>query len=242
LQLLAQRREQQLTAKSGPFAMIDQLQRRMNKRKAALAFSAGVMGLSTAAMGSNADMAPDAQTISAMANPLARLPAGELKASDSLKEALVQEEGVRDVVYRDVAGYPTVGCGHLVTPSDGLKVGDSVNYDQILDFLDDDLREAEQAVVRLVGNLPLFQHEFDALVDLVYNVGEGRVSPSQSPRLNAAIAGGDYDGIARELEYRYAAGEMAKGLVYRSERRAQIFTSASYGDTRSEPAGTFQRI
>jgi GH24 family phage-related lysozyme (muramidase) len=107
-----------------------------------------------------------------------------------------------------------------------------VSYDQILDFLEDDLKEAEAAVVRLAGSLPLFQHEFDALVDLVYNVGEGNVSPRSSPRLNAAIAAGDYDGIASELEYRFAAGEMARGLAYRSERRAKIFVHAAYDDTR----------
>ena len=212
--------------------MLAEMQDRLNRRKAALAFSAGVMGLSTAAMGSQAESPMDTLAISQMANPLTRQPASELRVSDSFKEALVQEEGVRDVVYRDVAGYPTVGCGHLVTPGDGLKVGDKVSYDQILDFLEDDLKEAEEAVVRLVGDLPLFQHEFDALVDLVYNVGEGNVSRKTSPRLNAAIVAGDYDGIAAELEYRFAAGEMARGLVYRSERRARIFTNASYQDTR----------
>jgi GH24 family phage-related lysozyme (muramidase) len=216
--------------------VLTELQERMKQRKAALAFSAGVMGLSTAAMGSQAETPMDQLAISQMANPLVRLPASHLHVSDSFKEALVQEEGVREVVYRDVAGYPTVGCGHLVTPADGLKVGDKVSYDQILDFLEEDLKEAEAAVTRLVGNLPLFQHEFDALVDLVYNVGEGNVSPSESPRLNAAIAARDYDGIAEELEYRFAAGEMARGLVYRSERRARIFTHAAYEDTRSGTA------
>lgn len=233
---MRQRRHDQRRAPKGETRprrnVLDELRERMHKRKAALAFSAGVMGLSTAAMGSQMESPMDRLAISQMANPLVRLPAAELRVSDSFKEALVQEEGVRDVVYRDVAGYPTVGCGHLVTVLDGLKVGDRVSYDRILDFLEDDLKEAEAAVVRLVGSLPLFQHEFDALVDLVYNVGEGNVSPQSSPRLNAAVAAGDYDGIAEELEYRFAAGEMARGLAYRSERRARMFAQAAYEDTR----------
>ena len=208
---------------------------RMHQRKAALALSAGVLGLSSAAMGAIPAEPAHAAAVQAD-SPLVRLPARELRASQSLKEALVQEEGVRDVVYRDVAGFPTVGCGHLVTPADGLRVGDRVGYDRIIDFLEDDLREAERAVVRLAGDLPLFPHEFDALVDLVYNVGEGNVSAKESPRLNAAIAAGDYAAIAAEFEYRFAGGQMARGLAHRSERRQRIFMEAAYGDPR-ETAG-----
>lgn len=156
----------------------------------------------------------------------------ELRVSDEFKQALIEEEGVREVVYRDVAGYPTVGVGHLVTPKDRLSVGDRVGYDRILDLLDRDLETAEAAVARLVGDLPLHQHEYDALVDLVFNVGEGNVSPEKSPRLNAAIAAGDHEAIAAELDYRHAGGKKARGLGFRSERRAQIFMDAQYDNPR----------
>lgn len=161
-----------------------------------------------------------------------RLPAALLKASDAFKQALIEEEGVRYTVYRDVAGYPTVGVGHLVTPGDNLRVGDRIDEDRVLALLDRDLRIAEQGVRKLVGTLPLYQHEFDALLDLVYNVGLGNVSESESPRLNEAISAGDYDAIAAELDYTYAAGQIARGLEFRSERRAQIFMDASYDDPR----------
>jgi lysozyme len=207
------------------------LKRRATKRKAALALSAGVMGLSTAATGTI--VIPETASAAVQVDtPLVRLPARDLRVSHSLKEALVQEEGVREVVYTDVAGYPTVGVGHLVTPGDGLRVGDRVSYDRILDFLDGDLVEAETAVTQVIGDLPLFQHEYDALVDLVYNVGPGALSVKKSPRLMAAIAGHDYGAIARELEYRYAGGQMARGLAYRSMRRTQIFLSGVYADPR----------
>jgi GH24 family phage-related lysozyme (muramidase) len=204
---------------------------RMHQRKAALALSAGVMGLSGAAMGTISAEPARAAAVQAD-TPLVRLPARELRASQNLKEALVQEEGVRDVVYRDVAGYPTVGVGHLVTPDDGLRLGDRVSYDKILDFLDQDIAEADAAIARILGDLPLFQHEYDALVDLVYNVGAGVLSAKKSPRLMEAIAGHDYDAMARELEYRYAGGQMARGLAYRSMRRTQIFLNAAYDNPR----------
>lgn len=164
-----------------------------------------------------------------------RIPAKHIGVSDAMKETLAQEEGVRLTVYRDVAGYPTVGVGHLVCPEDRLKVGDTISFERALRLLENDLRQAERAVRRLVGDLMLYQHEFDALADLVYNVGEGNVSENESPMLNRAIARGEYRDIARELHYYHAAGAKAKGLVYRSKRREAIFMDAKYEDPR--PAG-----
>lgn len=207
--------------------------RRMRKRKAALALSAGAMGLSTAAVTPELlNPAHRTQAVKVIDATERRAPAALLSASDTFKEALVEEEGVREVVYRDVAGYPTVGVGHLITPKDGLKVGERVDYDTIMEFLDQDIAIAEEGVKRLVGDLPLYQHEFDALVDLVFNVGEGNVSPGKSPNLNAAIDAGDYEAIADELEYHNAGGALAKGLVYRSERRTNIFLDGEYADPR----------
>ncbi len=207
--------------------------RRRRKRKAALAFSVAAMGLSSTA----APILSQASPVSISA-PLAvdatieRMHAGALEVSDTMKEALAEEEGVRLTVYRDVAGYPTVGVGHLVQPADNLRVGDQISYDRAIAFMDKDLTTAENAVRDLVGDLPLYQHEFDALVDLVFNVGEGNVSERESPLLNRAIADRDYDAIASQLEYHTAGGALARGLMYRSERREAIFAEASYEDPR----------
>jgi GH24 family phage-related lysozyme (muramidase) len=201
-------------------------QTRMGRRKAALALSVAVMSLGTAAVPAEK---PPPMFSKAFDR---RRPAALLRASDQLLEAMIQEEGARRTVYRDVAGYPTVGVGHLVRPADDLRVGDRISRDQVLDFLENDVADAEQAVRRLVGDLPLSQNEYDALVDLAFNVGEGNLSAERSPGLNAAIVARDYDAIASELDYRHAAGQVARGLVYRSERRANIFLDASYDDPR----------
>ena len=228
---MRQRRREKLLAYRSAFATDTPLKRR--KRKAALAISAGVMGFSTAATGLG-PYSPKAVVKSAEPGVDYRAKAGLLHVSDSMKEALAEEEGVRLSVYRDVAGYPTVGVGHLVTSDDNLNVGDQITYDQAIDFLEQDLRIAEQAVAKLVGDLELYQHEFDALVDLVYNVGEGNVQMDKSPRLNKAIQKHDYDSIANELHYHHAKGKKANGLIFRSERRSQIFMDASYENPRDD--------
>lgn len=205
------------------------------RKRASLLMGAGAMSLAafTGPPASKSQITPQpavSLTVSDLED--SRKPAALLNASDEFKQALIEEEGVRYTVYRDVAGYPTVGVGHLIRPVDNLRVGDRISDEQVLEFLEQDLEVAERGVRILVGDLPLYQHEFDALLDLVYNVGLGNVSERESPRLNQAIADGDYEAIAGELNYTHAAGKVARGLEFRSERRAKIFLEASYEDPR----------
>ena len=211
--------------------------KRIAKGKAALVLSASAMAMNTGMV----DTTNPGQPVSApvfsqqFVDPTeVRVDATDLNVSDDFKVALIEEEGVRQTVYRDVAGYPTVGVGHLVLPEDDLQVGDRITQEEVLEFLDADLAKAEDGVRELVGDLELYQHEFDALVDLVFNVGKGNVSEERRPKLNAAIEAGDYDAIAEELDYHHAGGKIAKGLVHRSERRTQIFMDAEYEDPRDD--------
>ena len=209
--------------------------RRSTRRQATMMLTAGALGLTafTGPQLPKTNKGNPAAAPSMMVDATeTRKPAALLKASDDFKQALIQEEGVRYTVYRDVAGYPTVGVGHLVEPEDNLRVGDAISEERAMAFLSADLEEAERGVRQLVGALPLYQHEFDALVDLVYNVGIGNVSPERSPRLNAAIDAGDYDEVASQLDYTHAGGAVARGLQFRSERRAAIFAEAEYEDPR----------
>ena len=205
------------------------------RRRATLMLGAGALGLTAftgppkarKAFGIDEDMQRVVDDVAGV-----RKPAALMKASGTFKQALIEEEGVRYTVYRDVAGYPTVGVGHLILPEDDLQVGDRVDEAQVLRFLEHDLAKAEQGVRLLVGDLPLHQHEFDALLDLVYNVGLRNVSENESPRLNTAIESRDYEAIAAELDYTHAGGKFARGLQFRSERRAKIFMKGRYGDPR----------
>ncbi|BDI61447.1 lysozyme [Qipengyuania nanhaisediminis] len=236
------RREERSAARldrdrSGPSAR----PRRRRHKRTALA-----LGMTSLSLAGTSQMALSADPIAAAsipspdpaalepADPSERRDANDLSVSDNLLDALVEEEGVRYDVYKDVAGYPTVGVGHLVLPRDNLRLGDTISHERAIRLLENDLKKAEDGVRRLVGNLPINQHEFDALADLVFNVGEGTVSAAKSPRLNAAIAAGDYEKIADQLHYTTARNKVARGLIYRSERRAQIFLSGEYGDPREK--------
>lgn len=54
-------------------------------------------------------------------------------------------EGKRNKVYLDSLGYPTVGVGHLVLKTDGLKVGDTISNERIREFLIKDSQRAWDA-------------------------------------------------------------------------------------------------
>lgn len=204
---------------------------RRRKRKATLALSVAIITVGTTAYEITQPAAAGAMSISAESK-YARMSANQMTASDALKEAIAEEEGVHLTVYADPIGKPTVGVGHLVRASDGLSIGDMITYDHALRLLESDLKEAENAVARLVGDLPLYQHEYDALVDLVFNVGEGTASKQNSPKLHAAIDVGDYAGMAAELAYHSAENAAPTGLVYRSDRRQAIFENSDYADPR----------
>jgi lysozyme len=79
-------------------------------------------------------------------------------------------------VYNDSKELATVGCGHLVVKSDGLKVGDQISLDKAKGFLKTDIAHAQKAVNDLVS-IPLYQYEYDALVSVTYNTGRAGATP-----------------------------------------------------------------
>lgn len=129
-------------------------------------------------------------------------------------KALISREGSRAKMYRDPAGLPTIGVGHLLTRSElqsgKIKIGDDfVDWrnglidEQIMQLLDQDNNIAEKAVNDLV-QVSLTDNQFDALVSFVFNIGVGAFKRSTLLRkLNA----GDYDSVPVQLRrWIYSAG------------------------------------
>lgn len=204
------------------------------RKKLAFALGASAMGLNTGAM-SGAMLAPSAATAHShsVQDPREmRVDPSLIEVSDELKLALIEEEGMHRTVYADPIGLLTVGVGHLVTPQDNLRAGERISDSRMAKLFEQDLQRARQAIVRISGDIKLYQHEFDALVDLAFNVGEGNLSSDKSPGLNQAIAQGDHAAVADQLAYHNADGTRLRGLEYRSDRRERIFTEARYDNPR----------
>lgn len=126
-------------------------------------------------------------------------------------------EGFSSVPYQCLGGKPTIGYGHVIRNGERLK---SVTESEAEALLRKDLYSAEQAVLDLV-EIDLHQHQFDALVSLVFNIGRGAFLRSTVRRyLNRGK-------IIKALEawrwWNKVNGELVEGLVRRRELETRLF-------------------
>lgn len=111
------------------------------------------------------------------------------------------EDGFILKVYKDSRKLPTVGCGHLVTKADKLKVGKEISMDKAKELLKNDVTLAENAINAKVS-VPLYQYEYDALVSIAFNAGAAGVS-----KLCKSVNEGRYEDIPTSIEtYRTGGG------------------------------------
>lgn len=74
--------------------------------------------------------------------------------------------------YKCPAGVPTIGWGHVILKGEPYKVGQTISLDEAVRLLDKDTDRFE-ACVRNSVKVRLTQNQFDALVSLAFNIGEG---------------------------------------------------------------------
>jgi len=125
------------------------------------------------------------------------------------------EESFRADAYLDPVGVPTIGYG----TTQGVKIGDKITREDAEAQLKQDASAAGDVIKRCV-TVPLYQREYDAYVDFIYNVGESAFCKSTLvKKLNAE----DYDGACNELSrWVYAKGQKLNGLVSRRERERKM--------------------
>ena len=130
-------------------------------------------------------------------------------------------EGVRNRPYRCPANLWTVGVGHLI--GDGKSLPDSWNrtfsQEEIDGILKSDLRRFELGVSKMLPNVPLRQHEFDAIISFCFNLGLGCF---QRSTLRQALLRGDKKAAMESLvKYCRAGGKILRGLqIRRLDERA----------------------
>ena len=135
-------------------------------------------------------------------------------------ELLKRSEGFRSHMYNDVNGFPTIGYGHRLRPAEAFPHG--ISEVQATGMLAADVREAEQAVARLV-RVPLTQGQFDALVDFCFNLGAGRL---ESSTLLKVLNSSRYtDAAAQLLRWDIAGGVVNAGLKARREAEFALWHS-----------------
>ncbi len=84
-------------------------------------------------------------------------------------------EGFSATTYRDVAGLPTIGYGHLIKSGESFG---SLSKQAAMQLLRKDASFAVNAVNKYVNKVPLSQNQFDALTSFTFNVGAGALLKS----------------------------------------------------------------
>lgn len=151
-----------------------------------------------------------------------------MKTSNAGLDLIKKWEGLRLTAYPDPAthGEPyTIGYGHTsragppkVTP--GMKISNS----DASDILKSDLKKFEDAVSKLLKRTPT-QSQFDAMVSLTYNIGEGNFKNSTVLRKFNA---GDINGAAEAfMLFVKAGGKVMQGLVNRRSDERALFLKSS---------------
>src|SRR5471032_1945879 len=117
-----------------------------------------------------------------------------------------------------LSGAPwTGGWGHT---GPEMRYGMTFSREQAVAWLRQDVASAEATVRRLV-RVELNQEEYDALVDLVFNIGSGNFNSST---LLSKLNSGDTEGaIAEFARWNKAGGVVLAGLVKRREAERVLF-------------------
>ncbi|NUX99551.1 lysozyme [Paraburkholderia youngii] len=126
-------------------------------------------------------------------------------------------------------GNTTIGYGHLVHmgPINGSASETpwlaGVTVPQAFALIREDIKVAERIINQRIL-LPLYQYEYDSLVDFVYNV-RGHTKESLLKLVNT----GHYDRVpAKFLEYTSASGAHPGGLLKRRHAEAKMFRDGIY--------------
>jgi lysozyme len=128
---------------------------------------------------------------------------------------LIMSEGYSDKAIIPVPGdVPTIGFGTTT----GVKLGDKITAPQAVARAFADVQKFEGALKQCV-TVPLSQNEYDAYLELSYNIGSGAFCRSTLVRkLNA----GDYAGACQQiLVWDKFKGQPLRGLTLRREREYQ---------------------
>jgi lysozyme len=142
----------------------------------------------------------------------ARIAIATLTLSASALVGIAVHEGYRGEAYTPVRGdVPTIGFGD----THGVKPGDKTDPVRALIRLNQHVEAFQRELRACIGDVPMYQHEWDAIVSWAYNVGPGAACKSTLVR---KLQQHDYVGACAELlKWDYFKGKRLPGLTARRQ-------------------------
>lgn len=144
-----------------------------------------------------------------------------MKASDRLIEALKRFEGLRTQAYQCAAGRWTIGYGHTLTAREGMIIDE----ERAEHLLRQDVKTIERWLTS--KNVTEVQHQFDALVSFIFNLGIANFYDSTLRKV--IMRGGSAEEIRKQwMRWVYAKKKVLPGLVKRREWECNLFITGEY--------------
>ena len=142
--------------------------------------------------------------------------------------ALIKKfEGCRLESYKCAAGVPTIGYGS----TKGIEMGMTITQEGAEELLLKDIAEFEEFVLE-ASEMPLSQHQFDALVSWTYNLGPSNLNASTMLKV---LNKGAYEDVPAQIKRWNKAtvnGQrvVLDGLVRRREAEALLFAGLDWNN------------
>lgn len=159
----------------------------------------------------------------------------KMQTSQAFLADIRASEGTRKKAYKDTAGKLTIGVGHLLTDRelfDGHIIIEARRVDWRKGLSDEEigalLRQDYQKAERIVNagvKVPVTQNQFDAMVSLAFNIGEGNFRTSTLLKL---VNNSNFPAAAQQFarwNKETVNGQKVenKGLAARRKREADLF-------------------
>ena len=131
--------------------------------------------------------------------------------------ALIKKfEGCKLESYLCAANVPTIGYGS----TKDVKMGMTISQERAEELLLVDLEVYEDAVIKAV-EVPLHQHQFDALVSWTFNLGGANLNASTMLKV---LNKGAYEDVPYQMKrWNKAGGQVLEGLTRRRLAESLLF-------------------
>lgn len=131
--------------------------------------------------------------------------------------ALIKKfEGCKLESYLCAANVPTIGYGS----TKGIEMGMTISQERAEELLLEDLEVYEDAVNKAV-EIPLHQHQFDALVSWTFNLGGANLNASTMLKV---LNQGAYEDVPYQMKrWNKAGGKVLEGLTRRRLAESLLF-------------------
>ncbi len=130
-------------------------------------------------------------------------------------------EGCELKAYRCAANVLTIGYG----TTKGVTEDMEITKEEAESLLKEEMHEYEGYINDMV-KVPLKQHQFDAMVSWVFNLGSGNLSSST---LLKKLNNSEYDEVPAQIKrWNKAGGKVLDGLIRRREAESLLFQNKEW--------------